>query len=352
MASSRLTVSALRAIVAVDFGADVSEEVIARTRDAWSGALAAQGAEPDRALTYATVPDIDLFLEALSGAVTLEALGHERGSALLLHAGGIALADGRVLVFIGASGRGKTTLSRALGREYGYVSDESIAIGDDLSVYPYRKPLSVVRADLPKEQVSPRSAGLRDLPPGPLTLAALVLIERDEAVSTPVVEHLHFADAVTALVAQASYLSDLPGTVITLAQLCDRAGGIRRVRYAEAADVASVIDDLLASGPEQERWEPRSLAIIDADGSAASADAVDYDDIMIVLSGRTLRILEGIAPAVLRAVADGACEIDAIADRVVAQVGPPPDGDPVDQISVVLGELADAGFAVPRPAAH
>lgn len=352
MTSSRLTLSALSATVAVEFDPAVSIDLVDRVRGVWSGALASPDAEPDRTLHYSSVPDEDRFLEALSGAVTLEALAHERGSALLLHACGIALPDGHVLTFVGPSGRGKTTLSRALARDYGYVSDESISIDDALTVRPYRKPLSVVRPGMPKEQVSPRAAGLRDLPDVPLSLAAIVLIERDETLPAPVVEHVHFADAVTALVGQASYLADLPGTVATLARVCDRSGGIRLVRYAEAADVASVVEDLLAPGPEQEQWTQRTLAIIAADGTESSADAVDYDDVMIVLSGRTLRIVEGIAPAVLRAVADGACDLDAVTESVIDQMGPPPGGGARAQVAVVLEELADAGFAVPRPASH
>ncbi len=352
MASTRVTLDALRAIVAVDFGPNVPPTLVSRVRDAWSGASATTDAAPDRILEYATVPDEERFLEGLSGAVTLEALAHERGKAVLLHACGIALPDGRVVTFIGPSGRGKTTLSRALAGHYGYVSDESIAIGDDLTVYPYRKPLSVVRPGLPKEQVSPSAAGLRDLPDVPLSLAALVLIERDESLAAPVVEHLHFVDAVEPLVAQASYLADLPGSVVTLARLCDRSGGIRRVRYAEAGSVADVIDQLAATGPAQEPWTPRTLAVVAADGSDASADAVDYGDVMVVLSDRTLRVLEGIAPAVLRAVSEGAGDVDAVVASVVAQMGPPPGGDATAQVAVVLQELADAGFAVPRAAGH
>lgn len=349
MTSSRLSLQALRATVAVDFGADVPAPIVERARAAWSGALAGADAEPDRILVYADVPDADRWLEALSQAVTLEALGYERGRAVLLHACGVALPDGRVLTFVGPSGRGKTTLARALGQAYGYVSDESIAIDDTLAVHPYRKPLSVVRPDGPKEQVSPRVAGLRDLPDAPLSLAALVLIERDETLTEPTVERLHFADAVEALALQASYLADLPGTVATLAWLVDRIGGIRRVRYAEAATVVDVIDQLLEPGPAPEQWTTRTIAVDAGDGSTTRADAVDYGDVMITLSGRTLRRLEGVAPAVLRAVADGADDVDAVTREVIAQVGPHPEGDAGAHVARVLVELADAGFAVPRP---
>ena len=349
MSSSRLTLSALSATVSVDFGPGIPPALVDRVREAWSGALAAPDTVPDRVLVYDQAPDADRFLEALSGAVTLEALEHERGRALLLHACGIAREDGRVLTFVGPSGRGKTTLSRTLGRVGGYVSDESIAIDGDLTVHPYRKPLSVVRPGMPKEQISPAAAGLRDLPDHELTLAAIVLIERDETLAAPVIEHLHFVDGVTALVGQASFLAELPGTVTALARLCDRIGGLRRVRYAEASDVVGVIEELLRPGPEPESWMARVVDIIDANGATAMADVVDYDHVMVVLSGRTLRILEGIAPAVLRAVSDGAYDLDEVVESVIAQVGPPPDGDAAQQISTVLTDLADAGFVVPRP---
>lgn len=348
---SRLTVSALRATVAVDFDEAMPVALIERVREAWSGALAGADAVPDRVLECVDQQDDERLLEQLSTRVTLAALEHERGNAVLLHACGVALPDGRVIAFVGPSGRGKTTLSRALALQYGYVSDESIAIDADLRVHPYRKPLSVVRPNAPKEQVSPRTAGLRELPAVPLTLAAVVLIERDDALAAPVVEHLHFADAVTPLVAQASYLGDLPGTIVTLARVCERIGGIRRVRYSDAASVADVIEELLASGPAPEAWDGRSLAVVGTDGELTSADAVDFGDVMFVLSGRLLRRVEGIATAVLRAVDDGELESDATVRRVLDEVGPPPQGDAAELISDVLGDLARAGFVVPSPAA-
>ncbi len=66
-----------------------------------------------------------------------------RGEALMLHASAVALDDGRVIGFVGPSGRGKTTASQALGRTYGYVTDETLAIRADGSVVAYPKPLSI-----------------------------------------------------------------------------------------------------------------------------------------------------------------------------------------------------------------
>lgn len=352
MTSTHLSISALRATVRVDLPADVPLEVVERVRTAWSGAIAADDAAPDGLIEYESVGDVDRFLSGLSTAVTLEALEYEAGKAVLLHAGGIAMPDGRVIAFVGPSGRGKTTLIRALAQSHGYVSDESVAIDTDLRVYPYRKPLSIVREGHPKDQLSPRQAGLADLPDLALTLASVALIERDGHVGPPTIEHLHFADAVMLLVAQSSYLSELPGTVVTLARVCDAIGGIRCVRFTDAADVADVLDDLLAPGPPPEQWEARILPIITDDGSASTADAVDYGDVMIALSGRTIRVLEGIAPAVMRAVLEGASDVDAVVGAVVDQYGPPPEGSPVAQVTAVLSELADAGFVVPTPAGH
>ena len=52
--------------------------------------------------------------------------------------------DGGTVALVAASGTGKTTAGRVLGRRLGYVSDETIAVEHDLTVRAYPKPLSIV----------------------------------------------------------------------------------------------------------------------------------------------------------------------------------------------------------------
>lgn len=342
--NATFTVSALGALVQLEFGEHVADEVIDRVRKAWSGAavLAEDAAidvpAADIHLDVGEIGDVDRFLEQLSMRVTLAALGHNSGRLMMLHAAGIALDDGRVIAFVGPSGRGKTTLSRTLAHTYGYVSDETVAFDLELGVRPYRKPLSVVRKDAPKDQVSPTDAGLRELPDAALTLAAIVFLDRDPTVVEPVIEHLHFADAAPLLVEQSSYLVELEGTIAALAELCDRVGGVRRLRYSEAAALPAVIDSLLAEGPPPAPWTRRQLATTDAAGQPTSADVVDYGDRAVVQAERTLRVLDGIAPTVLRAVGESA-EFADILRAVIDAHGTPPEGDAASTLGKVLAEL-------------
>ena len=54
-----------------------------------------------------------------------------------LHAAGLTDDRGRVLALVAASGTGKTTAARILGRHLGYLSDETISVGAELEVLPY-----------------------------------------------------------------------------------------------------------------------------------------------------------------------------------------------------------------------
>ena len=341
--TTTIAVSALGAVIALEFGDQVPAEIVERVRHAWSGAIAPADAVADLRREVSEVPDPERFMEQLTQNVTLDALAHRRGSLMMLHAAGVALDDGRVVAFTGPSGRGKTTLSRVLARAFGYVSDETIAFDRDLRVLPYRKPLSVIRHGMPKDQVAPGDAGLRPLPDADLRLAAIVLLDRDPEAGAPTVEPLHFLDAAPELIAQTSYLAEIDGTVATLAELCDRVGGVRRLRYAEAADVPAMLESLTGAAPTPEPWAHAELGVRDADGADVVADAVDYGDAMAVLSDRTLRVLEGIAPTVVRA-AQTAPDLATIVAAVRAEHGEPPTGDAETLVRSAIAELADAGL--------
>ena len=80
-----------------------------------------------------------------------------------------------------ASGTGKTTAARTLGRHLGYLTDETVSVGPDLDVLPYQKPLSVVvDPDVPfrKRQHATRTSWGCAGPSLPARLTRLVGLRR------------------------------------------------------------------------------------------------------------------------------------------------------------------------------
>ncbi|WP_308493030.1 ATP-binding protein [Microbacterium terrisoli] len=385
-----IDVQALGTRVRLRFAPGATAEWIGRVRGAWSGCgipgSDEADATPDRTVEVPADGDPEWVLESLSVRVTLQALDHQRGRMLLFHAAGIALDDGRVIAFVGPSGRGKTTLSRILGRHYAYVSDESVAVDAHLSVLPYRKPLSVVRAGRPKEQVSPEQAGLRDLPDAALRLAAVVFLDRRDEPCDPTVEPLPFTEVVREIIPQMSFLRELPRPLHALAQLGEQVGGFRRLRYSRVEDLVGIVDDVISGSDAAMTWRSVSVgpgartdaAALDAgpdvgpdagpaagpatpdagpdagpDAAAARIgpdviDVIEVDGGLAVFSGGTIRVLEGIAPVLWESAVAGRTSDEIVAD-VVARHGAPPDADPRALVDAALAELVDAGVLSPNP---
>lgn len=339
-------VSALGALIRISFPEDAEPAFVENVRTAWSGALGDER-EPDS--TVELFPgDEEHVLEDLSMRVTLEALGQRRGELVMFHAAGVADEEGRVVAFVGPSGRGKTTLSRTLSRTYGYISDETIGVDRDLTVLPYRKPLSVVRPDLPKKQVSPQEAGMRDLPAAPLRLSALVLLERDADHERSLVEPVPFLDAVSDLVPQLSYLSDLDAPLQTLAGLCDAVGGIRRLRYPDAEEVATLVPELLATTPQEREWEAVPEAVTTGVfDTSPSRDAIAIEDKLVLLAGGQVQVLDGIAPEIWLSAHAGR-DLDGIVADVVSVFGEPEGADPRALVTAATDELVTAGILARR----
>lgn len=366
-----IDVQALGTRVRLRFAPGATAEWIGRVRGAWSGCgipgSDEADATPDRTVEVPADGDPEWVLESLSVRVTLQALDHQRGRMLLFHAAGIALDDGRVIAFVGPSGRGKTTLSRILGGHYAYVSDESVAVDEHLSVLPYRKPLSVVRAGRPKEQVSPEQAGLRDLPDAALRLAAVVFLDRRDEPCDPTVEPLPFTEVVREIIPQMSFLRELPRPLHALAQLGEQVGGFRRLRYSRVEDLVGIVDDVISGSDAAMTWRSVSVgpgagtdaaapdAGPDAGPDAAAArigpdviDVIEVDGGLAVFSGGTIRVLEGIAPVLWQSAVAGRTSDEIVAD-VVARHGAPPDADPRALVDAALAELVDAGVLSPNP---
>lgn len=339
-----IDVEALGRRVRIDVDDDVAEEQRETLLSAWSGALCADERTADSVVPFAADGDFDRAMERLTIDVTLTALDALRGTALMFHAAGVADTDGRVAAFIGPSGRGKTTLSRALGESYGYVSDETIAVDAARHVHPYRKPLSIVQQTGPKHQVSPRAAGLRDLSDAPLRLTALVLIERDEDLGSPEISTIPLTEALPQLVAQMSYLREYPAPLQSIARLSDALGGVQLLRYPDASGVAPLIPRILQGGAGAEAWEALSTAATSAGEFDVSCvdDAISTEDGVVVMVAGNLQVLGGIAPVIWRAASQGSGRDDIIA-QVIAEFGMPPEGDAVTLVESAIDDLIAAG---------
>ncbi|MEJ3404867.1 hypothetical protein WDJ51_08985 [Rathayibacter sp. YIM 133350] len=186
------------------------------------------------------------LLHALSPAVTTRALDAVAGRYYLLHACGVALDDGGVVAFVAASGVGKTTLATTLSRRFGYVSDETVIVRFDGTVLAYPKPLSVLEGtdSSLKRQVSADELGLL-VAPDDLHLAGVVLLDRsDDADEYPDIEEVPVLHGLAAMTEQTSYLTRMPQPLTTAVRLVEAAGGIRRVRYREAASIEPFVDVL------------------------------------------------------------------------------------------------------------
>lgn len=381
--SASLKIRALGVGIELDL-AGCGDDEAAAVREAWHDAIVADAGFPEVTLRVRVAGDTATpaqLLESLSQRVTLSAIGARRGKLWMLHAAGLALSDGRIVVLVGPSGRGKTTAARALGAHLGYVSDETVAIDVHGRVYPYRKPLSIIEGGaLPKVQRSPSSLGLVALPDAPLQLAAIVLLDRrEDAEESPAVESVDLGDALEELVSQSSYLPSLSEPLQMMARLTASIGGVQRITYREAATLRSIIDACddwapartvpagrvppvpaasraPAHEPAAGRVPARSAGVSRPPGSdhprwhrAPILDALELDDpdrIVLLQSddadGGTVCVLAGIAPTLWRA-ASGATRDDLI-EAAVASHGEPEGVDASELVDSALVELSSVGL--------
>lgn len=200
------------------------------------------------------VTDSDPY--AVSREITLASLRRRRGSAVLLHAAGLSRGD-RAIALVGESGAGKSTASRVLGRHFGYLSDETVAIEADGRVAPYPKPVSVItdpQAPWDKGEWSPDELGLRKASE-PAYLTGLVVLERDSGRTVPELIELPLVDALLAVIAQSSSLPLLDRPLHRLAELASGSGGPYLLRYSEIGDCIDLLSTLL-DGPDANHRQP------------------------------------------------------------------------------------------------
>jgi hypothetical protein len=307
--------------------------------------------------TLVSAPSAEELADTLTSTATLLGIGGLSGEALMLHASAIALDDGRVIGFVGPSGRGKTTAAKALSRTFGYITDETLAIRPGGEVISYPKPLSIGTRPRHKTPMAASSLGLR-IPAASddLRLAALVLLDRRDGIDGARVEPVPLVEALGELVPQTSYLSQMAGALANLVRLIRSTGGVRRVVYSEADSLPSIVDEILSTNHD----DVESVADVsresqqgcgcgagssdeDAPGApgtyrrGAHTNAVLVDDRLIVLRTDQVTVLEGVGPVVWLSAQDST-DADLL-DAVLEQLPPPPAG--VDPAAVVAGAVSD-----------
>lgn len=346
-------------------------EAAEQLRDDWSRCLvpapAWSDAERERQTLLVADSRLPLTRELrhrLTFVLNDRAIDDLAGRALLLHAAGLACAQGPVVGLVAPSGTGKTTAVAELCTgelPWGYVTDETLACLPDGSVVPFAKPLAViddpVRPDL-KRHVSPDRLGL-GVAPKQLVLGALVLLERQpEREAEPALHRVDLLDAVLELIPQTSHFVRLERPVVTLCQVIERAGGVHRLEYREIGSARQVLagmplgvalGDPLGGGGDcgsggdgeggdggegggvEPEWEALALPI----GAPAPepgnntlralplGDAVRFGDEALLLVGATPILLSPVGLSIWQAVVEGqgAARLDDVHRAAVQEHG-------------------------------
>lgn len=245
-------IHALGASVHVDLAAEIEVGVFTT---AWSrclrGSEAGDGspvdADPGGAGGLATIQGNGSMTQ-VTQAITRQLIAERRGELLMLHAGAVCHPDtGSSIAYAAPGGTGKTTLTRVLGRRYGYLTDETVGIEPRTwRIKPYPKPLSTRTPEggYPKSELGPDELGLLEAHPHP-TLTTLAILRRTSGRAEAEISRLDLFDAVTALVPETSSLPAMDRPLHLLADLYDELGGFWLLEFGEAEQLTGWIDDRL-----------------------------------------------------------------------------------------------------------
>ncbi|MDO5534747.1 MAG: hypothetical protein Q4F65_08860 [Propionibacteriaceae bacterium] len=223
---------------------DRASELLDALRSAWSRCLSPQDDEIEaEPLTVSLSGDLAPAMQGITQDVTRAFIRAQRGRLFLFHSGAVTCPrTGGAVAYVAPGGTGKTTLSRVLGATHGYVTDETVGFTADGRIRPYPKPLSVRSSDGGgvKDEISPDALGLEHVHPD-AHLRRLVLLTRDAAATSPVVEELNPLDAILRLTSESSSLSSLDRPLQTLFAFLDERPSTLAVTYAEATDLRDVM---------------------------------------------------------------------------------------------------------------
>lgn len=300
--------------------------------------------------------------DRLTPAVTLAAIGAARGELLMLRAAAVAeLETGRTVVLVGGAGAGKSTAARTLGRLYGYVTDETVALTRSLDVLPYPKPVSLF-PDGPwsgKAQHAPADLGLLRAPGG-LRPAGLLFLDRQGSPTPPVLTTVPTGEALAHLGEQTSFLGSLDRPLHFLADLVHAAGGAHTVTYSDADDLVAVVRAMLADDarPTSHGCDPREDTLAEAYGDDTSprtpedtpigcrsfTDFHIEDGVGSVMVDDRVTVLSPMATRILTLLGAGTATARQLTEALLAEFGDPDAGDPLLLVDGLIADLIDAGL--------
>lgn len=239
-------IHALGATVRVELVQNIDAQVF---DEAWSRCLVPESDARVRA--DEAVPTVvgQHSMTALTQDITRALITRRAGDLLMLHAGAVSHPQtGRSIAYIAPGGTGKTTLTRMLAQDFGYLTDETVGVEPGTwRIHAYEKPLSLRNEEggYPKTELGPDSLGLKNAHPSPV-LSTLMLIRRsEEHRAAPSFTKPDLLDIIPTLVPETSSLVRLERPLHLLADLVDALGGIWLVEYAEADQLRDWVTDQL-----------------------------------------------------------------------------------------------------------
>lgn len=346
----------------------------------WCGAGLVQGGSTSGLLVSALLDDDRAVIDAaaqrgevagnsvqavghrLTNAVTLAAIGAARGELLMLRAAAVAeLETGRTVVLVGPAGAGKSTASRTLGRHFGYVTDETVALTRSLDVLPYPKPVPVFPDGQRwgRVQHSPAELGLARTR-GALRPAGLLFLDRQDSPTPPVLTEVPTGEALAQLGGQTSFLGSLDRPLHFLADLVHATGGAHTVTYSDANDLVGVVSAMLADEDRttSDGCDPRQATLAEAYGDAipprtpedtpigcrSFTDFHIEDGVGSVMVDDRVTVLSPMATRILTLLGDGTATAKPLTEALLAEFGDPDDGDPLLLVDGLIADLIDAGL--------
>lgn len=311
----------------------------------------------------------------LASTLIATSIGDHAGCSIMLHGGALTSpGSDRALALVAASGTGKTTASKVLAQlGWGYLTDECVAVGEDLVVRPLEKPLSIVTdpaAPHAKHQLGPDALEMAR-PAQPAQLAGIVLLHRirqdddpQAAGELPRLEPVDLLEALGALAPQTSALPRTPGGLGRLADLVQRVG-VHRLVYREIDQCGDLLTSVVqgehpwpapdavdvrqggmvanATPPLPGAQEPLPRDVHWRTADFTTAVVVDEQDVL-VMSGFAVNHLGPVAAAVWLALAEPHTEAQAVTAMTQA-FGDHPQA--ADLVHDVLAHLWRAGLVEP-----
>ncbi|WP_067781928.1 hypothetical protein [Actinomyces vulturis] len=364
----------LGANIAVDLS-DLPDSLAAPVREAWRHCTVDNFDHLDREIRVITHPDDkhsddDLVVGETKEDITYRVSQHltrlliawHAGRSLMFHAAGLTSPDsGKVIGVIAPSGTGKTTFCEMLTHEFGYVTDETLVIARSGEVFPYQKPLSIIRRSIvaSKQDYSPLDLGLTLPNAEKLSLGALVLAERSPKVGSEELIPMTLAEAMEDVIGQTSSLFKLENPLDFLASVLVQAGGPWKLRFHDQSKCADLLKQLAHQNDVgvSYRHIPGTLdgtatlnphnygpiAEHDRFVRAPWTDAIESEGHVIILVGHQPLILGGAGAAVWLA-CEHAATITELHAQVVSTLGEHPGSWRL--VEEAMGTLVSQGVLI------